>query len=314
MIDKSIRQHYQMGDEVKKLGYDVGQKLISPLKEKYLPEGKLDIGEVAKTALTNKLTTTAASKLAGTGILSSLGPIGMIIAMMLARKGVDYAKGKIPKDIGQAFTQGFTGLGVGSSEEQKELRDLEKRRDWMQKRKDTGKSYSKNKLKEVTDQIEKITKPIVYQDKILRDLKLDKDPIIPKITPKSPISYEDDFATTTIEDIINKKVSPISYEDDFATTTIKDIIDSGKGGGADVWDVPTKPTVEDTAAMEDIITAPPKRTITPVYYPHHDPADKPDRGNGGGGKGSSPSDAPGSPFLKGGRVDKALGGRSRDIG
>ena len=36
-------------------------------------------------------------------------------------------------------------------------------------------------------------------------------------------------------------------------------------------------------------------------------------GNGSGGKGSSPSDAPGTPFLKGGRIDKALGGRSRDI-
>ena len=35
--------------------------------------------------------------------------------------------------------------------------------------------------------------------------------------------------------------------------------------------------------------------------------------NGSGGKGSSPSDAPGTPFYKGGRVDKALGGRSRDI-
>ena len=75
-----------------------------------------------------------------------------------------------------------------------------------------------------------------------------------------------------------------------------------------------KPTVEDTAAMEDIITAPPKRTVT--YTPpvrHHTGGNGGGR-NGGGGKGSSPSDAPGSPFFRGGRVDKALGGRSRDIG
>ena len=72
-----------------------------------------------------------------------------------------------------------------------------------------------------------------------------------------------------------------------------------------------KPTVEDTAAMEDIITAPPKRTVT--YTPpvrHHTGGNGGGR-NGGGGKGSSPSDAPGSPFAKGGRIDKALGGRSR---
>ena len=81
MIDKSIRQYYQTGEKVKKFGYDVGQKLISP----YVDEGgKLDISKVAKTALTRKLTGAATKKLAGTGILSSLGPIGMLIAYMLA--------------------------------------------------------------------------------------------------------------------------------------------------------------------------------------------------------------------------------------
>ena len=109
MIDKSIRQHYQTGEKVKKLGYDVGQKLISsafPTNER----GKLDVGQLAKNVATNKLTTAATKKLAGTGILSSLGPIGMLIAYMLAKKGVTYAKGKMPKDIQQALTQGFTGL------------------------------------------------------------------------------------------------------------------------------------------------------------------------------------------------------------
>ena len=77
--------------------------------------------------------------------------------------------------------------------------------------------------------------------------------------------------------------------------------------------ITTKPTVEDTAAMEDIITAPPKPVTISVPVPRHISHGGNGGGNGGGGKGASPSDAPGSPFLKGGRVDKALGGRSRDI-
>ena len=96
-----------------------------PIKQKYLPGGKLDIGQVAKTALTNKLTSAATKKLAGTGILSSLGPIGMLIAYMLAKKGMRYASGKMPdiKTSLQAFQTGF-----GSPEEQRELRQLENRR------------------------------------------------------------------------------------------------------------------------------------------------------------------------------------------
>ena len=120
MIDKSIRQHYQKGEKVKKLKLvEMGEKLISsafPTNER----GKLDVGQLAKNVATNKLTTAATKKLAGTGILSSLGPIGMLIAYMLSKKGVTYAKGNMPKDIQQALTQGFTGLGVASPEEQKE--------------------------------------------------------------------------------------------------------------------------------------------------------------------------------------------------
>jgi len=148
MIDKSIRQHYQTGEKVKKFGYDVGQKLISsafPTKD-----GKLDVGQLAKNVATNKLTTAATKKLAGTGILSSLGPIGMLIAYMLAKKGMKYASGKMPKDIGQAFTQGFTGLGVASPEEQKELRVLENRRAKMLQRKNEGRNYSERNLDIVT--------------------------------------------------------------------------------------------------------------------------------------------------------------------
>ena len=117
-IDKSLRQHYQGGenvDQLKKWATD----LTGNVKEKYMPEGKLDIGEIAKTTLTNKLTSAAASKLAGTGSLSSLGPIGMIIAMMLARKGIgkgqEYLTQKWGEGKGGAF-QAFQA-GFGSPQE-----------------------------------------------------------------------------------------------------------------------------------------------------------------------------------------------------
>ena len=89
MIDKSIRQHYENGKDVKKFGWEAGKKTIwDPIKNRYMPEGKIDVGEVAKGALTRAATSKLTSKLAGTGLLSSLGPIGALLAMFLARKGI----------------------------------------------------------------------------------------------------------------------------------------------------------------------------------------------------------------------------------
>ena len=79
--------------------------------------------------------------------------------------------------------------------------------------------------------------------------------------------------------------------------------------------ITTKPTVEDTAAMEDIITAPPKRTVTYTPPVRHHTGGGNGGGNGGSGvaAGTGASGPPGRNYMKGGRVDKALGGRSRDI-
>ena len=272
MIDKSIRQHYQTGEKVKKFGYDVGQKLISP----YVDEGgKLDVGKVAKTALTRKLTTAATKKLAGTGILSSLGPIGMLIAYMLAKKGMKYASGKMPdiKTSLQAFQTGF-----GSPEEQRELRQLENRRQDMLQRKDEGRNYSEKNLDMVTRAIAEAKGLDINNPNEMKNI--DKDisnlyskTITPKVIPETPevkIPHLDNIITP-------KKISPISYEDDFATTTIKDILDK--------------------KTSEDIITPPPKpKPYSPPARPHGNGGGR----NGGGGKGSSPSDAPGSPFNRGG--------------
>ena len=122
-------------------------------------------------------------------------------------------------------------------------------------------------------------------DKPITQIQIEKSITEPSIIPGEPevkIPHLDNIITRpTVED----------------TAAMEDII--------------TRPTVEKTAAMEDIITAPSKPVVTYVSpaRPHGNGGGR----NGSGGKGSSPSDAPGTPFKKGGRVDKALGGRVRDI-
>ena len=121
MIDKSIRQYYQDGKKVKKLKLvEMGKELMSAI-----PSQQITPASIARNVVTRGI----GKKLAGTGILSSLGPIGALLAMFLARKGMDFASKKWGEGgVQQALTSGFAGLGVGSPEEQRELRVLEKRR------------------------------------------------------------------------------------------------------------------------------------------------------------------------------------------
>jgi len=328
MIDKSIRQHYQDGENVDQLKKWTTE-LTGNVKEKYLPEGKLDIGQVAKTALTNKLTSAATKKLAGTGILSSLGPIGMLIAYMLAKKGINYAKGKMPKDIGQAFTQGFTGLGVGSPQEQKELRVLEKRRaDMLQRKADPNKDYSEKNLDMVTRAIAEakgldINNPNEMRniDKPIQQIQIEKRITEPsRVIPKTPEVIIPHLEGGD-EKITTPKISPISYEDDFATTTIKDIIPTPTTVTRDVGlgdaGIAERIAAENRAAAQAAAQAAASKAAA---------ARAVDRHTGGGGDAGTAggSDAGhaaaggsgmhgGRHYLKGGRVDKALSGRSRDI-
>ena len=299
MIDKSIRQHYQNGEEVKKLKLvEMGEKLTSPLKEKYMPEGKIDVGEVAKTALTRKLTGAATKKLAGTGVLSSLGPIGMIIAYMLAKKGMAFASKKWGEGgIKQAYQAGMTG----SPAEGRELRQLENRRDYMLRRKEEGKTYSQKNLDEVTREIAQkkgldINNPNDMKniDKPITQIKIEKsitEP--PSIIPEEP-EVKSPFAKPipkTPDVIIPHDTDPIITEP-----------------------VYTPPDVSD---RHPDIPKPKPIPKTPTVI-HHTGG-----GNGGGNggvtggssasRGGAPSHSTRSLMSKGGRVDKALGGRSRDI-
>jgi len=341
MIDKSIRQHYQTGDKVKKLGYDVGQKLISPLKEKYIPEGKLDIGEVAKTALTKKLTGAATKKLAGTGILSSLGPIGTLLAMFLARKGVDYASGKIPdiKTSLQAFQTGF-----GSPEEQRELRQLEARRQYMLQRKAEGKNYSEKNLDIVTraiaeakgldinnpNEMKNIDKPITQ---IRTEKSITEPPqIIPeepevkspfaKPIPKTPVTdYESEAYGIT-------PTTPVRQDPDTGDASIAERIAAENRAAKEASDAMVAKEIAAAEAFRADKEKQEELARQAKAYAEAQAAKLPPQitqptggGNGGGqpqtgGGGYERGDYGGRGYhwAKGGRVDKALGGRSRDIG
>jgi len=338
MIDKSIRQHYQTGEKVKKFGYDVGQKLISsafPTKD-----GKLDVGQLAKNVATNKLTTAATKKLAGTGILSSLGPIGMLIAYMLAKKGMKYASGKMPKDIGQAFTQGFTGLGVASPEEQKELRVLENRRAKMLQRKNEGRNYSERNLDIVTRAIAEakgldINNPNEMKniDKPITQIQIEKRITeAPRVIPKTPeiisphLLGGDEIITPRVIPKTPEVISPHLEGDrtiptptstlttDFAFEDVKRAAqekeEQDRIVAAQVQQAAAIKAENDRQQRERDAAA----ARAPISVPV--PAHISGGGGNGGQSGSMPTGTGGrNPWgrAKGGRVDKALGGRVRDI-
>ena len=327
MIDKSIRQHYQDGEEVNTL-----TKLKNELMA--IPRKKITPTSIAKNVVTRGI----GKKLAGTGLLSSLGPIGALLAMFLSRKGMDFASKKWGEGgVGQAFASGMTGFG--SPQEGKELRVLEKRRANMIQRKEEGKNYSEKNLGMVTRAIAEAKGIDINNPNEMKNI--DKDisnlyskTITSQVIPKTPEIISPHLLGG---DEIIKRPTVID------TAAMEDII--------------TRPTVIDTAANEDIIN----KIITPIYSnPNEDRAREEAAANraaeekaaanramqqkiaaaakatvsvpvpahisGGGGNGNqSQSSSSGGGYsrgdyggrghhwAKGGRVDKALGGRSRDI-
>ena len=296
MIDKSIRQHYSTGDEVKKFGYEAGQKLISPLKNKYIAQdtGKIKKTEIAKDIGINLAKKAVARKLG----LASLNPILGLLSLF----GFKPFKTLTEGGVKQAFTAGMTGTQA-DYETARELRSLENRRDWMQKRKDEGKSYSKKKLEEVTDQINTIKKTA------------------PTVKKTSPISYEDDLATTTIKDILDKDYG---FEDK-KTAPLKPtpIIDYEY----EAYNPPTAPIRQDPdtgdASIAEKIAAEQREAEKRAVQEAVNIQIATSRGNGGNQESTSSSSGSGYSrgdyggrgyhWAKGGRVDKALGGRVRDI-
>jgi hypothetical protein len=253
MIDKSIRQHYEEGKKVNVIQEGI-DKFTGNVKEKFFPQDDTGLDEkqlvknVASSFLQRKLTTAAASKLAGTGILSSLGPIGMIIAAMLANKGIKYAKGKIKPDIKTAL-QSFQEGMIGSPKEQKELKGLEKRRANLIQRKDEGKTYSDKNLGTVTRAIAEAKGIDINNPNEMKNIDEDISRIYNKTM--TPISKQDEeYAETGDLDVYS----------DTGTNTYTVPASEYSYAGSDEEDDALNyiiPTVENIQANEDNITQSP---------------------------------------------------------
>ena len=308
MIDKSIRQHYANGkivdpfiEGMQKIWKSPTAQKLKPvnigqnLKQTYFPqrEGRLDKTQLAKNVgeqfLTNLATKKALSGIMGTGALSFLGPLAPFAAMFLANKAV----GKGKEYLGQAYrtgdmTQGFQPPGLPSLfrapgqtqaqwEADRQLGQLQKRKEYMWDRMLKDKSYSEKNLIDVINQIAKKTGAVDADDMAF----------IPKVIPPTPeiISPHLDGEKTTT-----------------APTTITRDVGLGDAGIA-----------EQIAAQDRAAKA--AQAAAARAVDRHRGQDA-----GGGGLGASSAPDRGSPgrgghhFRKGGRIDKALGGRIRDIG
>ena len=310
MIDKSIRQHYQEGDEVKKLKLlEMGEKLTSPLKNKYISQdtGKIKKSEIAKDIGINFAKKAVARKLG----LASLNPILGLLSLF----GFNPFKTLTEGGAKQAFTSGVAGLGFDSPAEGRELRQLEKRKANMLRRKEEGKTYSKKNLEEVTREIAQkkgldINNPNDMKniDKPITQIKIEKsitEP--PSINPEEP-EVKSPFAKPIPK--TPKVIIPHLEGDDIIPTPTTVTRDVGLGDAG----IAEKIAAENRAAEKAAAQAAAARAAAARAVDRHRGGGN-GGGNGGGmGKGQDPGGgAAGSPFAKGGRVDKALGGRSRDI-
>ena len=185
----------------------------------------------------------------------------------------------------------------------------------MLRRKEEGKTYSKKNLEEVTREIAQkkgldINNPNDMKniDKPITQIKIEKsitEP--PSIIPEEP-EVKSPFAKPIPK--TPKVIIPHLEGDDIipSPTTVTRDVGLGDAGIAE------KIAAENRAAEKAAAQAAAARAAAARAVDRHRGGGN-GGGNGGGmGKGQDPGGgAAGSPFAKGGRVDKALGGRSRDI-
>ena len=300
MIDKSIRQHYANGKNVDHFVEGMQKIWRSPtaqnlksanigqnLRQTYFPqrEGRLDKTQLAKNIggqfLTNLATKKALSGIMGTGALSFLGPLAPFTAMFLANKAV----GKGKEYLGQAYrtgdiTQGFQPPGLPSLfrapgqtqaqwEADRQLGQLQKRKEYMWDRMLKDKPYSEKNLIDVINQIAKKTGAVDADDMAF----------IPKKTYISPARPHEEKTTTA--------PTPMSNMGEIAATARQA---EAKAAAA-------------AAAAQAV-----------------DRHRGQDAGSGGIGSAASREGPAGGSIgasrfrAEGGRIDKALGGRIRDIG
>ena len=354
MIDKSLRQYYRDGENVKKeknileklaSSFFKGKEFIATKKtELTAPTDTRNLMDITSDVILKKWGLTAQdikniktgkpiSKVAsdilkrkfaiggeGEGLSLSEGfkasPTNVFRAFNLARK-TGIPVGKILSSpllpivgitgiaaLANKYRKQITGYDTQREyEEAKELRVLEKRRADMLKRKSEGEGYSDRNLGQVTREIAKkkgldINNPNEMRniDKDIEDIKIEKE-----ITG-SGYGYPD-----STKDIIKDPIIPqFPGENEI-------IQQQREKAEFDRVVAENKAKAEAEAAAQRAYAA---RVPDPIY---HQPSGNGDRHGGGGGQTSqAAADRAGgssysSPFKKGGRIDKPLTGRSRDI-
>ena len=267
--------------------------LPQKLKQTYFPqkEGSLDKTQLAKNLggkfLTNLATKKALSGIMSTGALSFLGPLAPFAAMFLANKAV----GKGKDYLAQGFQQ--KGLSSLSNKVSGPMSYLQPKQDRTFKDKDFGVgSYGKVSLAGIL--YDKKHGAGAYKQKTIRnrisnivkggstsDIAIDK---LNELAKDLDFEHEGAISTTTTP-------TPMSNMGEIAATA-------------------RQAEAQAAAAQAAAAQAAAARAVD-----RHRGQDA-----GGGGLGASSAPDRGSPgrgghhFRKGGRIDKALGGRIRDIG
>ena len=337
IIRNAVKQNPEVEGIIKK-SINKAKGLAASTAKNYTDQntGNITIKSAVKGGVQSVVKNLIGKNLARTGLLTALGPLGLLIGNWAAGKVVDKFTGKKDEGMvstffnkiqadGDKFTSKFREPGSQAQwEADRGLRQLEARKEYMLTRKKEGKNYSQKNLEEVTNQIN--TTKVKDKDygfdvkgnftgEGLTTEELDK---MDSPGPSKDYGFDDsgDFTgegLTTEE--LDKMDSPGPSED-------YGFDDSGDFTGEGL-------TLDE---LEEI-SAPPAPAHVDEPSWSGDSGDSGDSGSSnddGWGdvdgvsyiaKGGLAQRAPRKSMLKGGRVDKALGGRmdrpltgrSRDI-
>ena len=179
IIRNAVKQNPEVEGIIKK-SIDKAKGLAASAAKNYTDQntGNITIKSAAKGGAQSFVKNLIGKNLARTGLLTALGPLGLLIGNWAAGKVVDKFTGKKDEGMvstffnkiqadGDKFTSKFREPGSQAQwEADRELRQLEARKEYMLKRKEEGKNYSQKNLEEVTNQINttKGTAPVTVTD------------------------------------------------------------------------------------------------------------------------------------------------------
>ena len=341
IIRNAVKQNPEVEGIIKK-SINKAKGLAASTAKNYTDQntGNITIKSAAKGGAQSFVKNLIGKNLARTGLLTALGPLGLLIGNWAAGKVVDKFTGKKDEGMvstffnkiqadGDKFTSKFREPGSQAQwEADRELRQLEARKEYMLTRKKEGKNYSQKNLEEVTNQINttKRTAPVTVTDYGFDD----KGNFIGEgLGPSEDYGFDDDgnfigegpgpskdYGFDDSGDFIGEgltkeeldKMDSSGPSKDYGFDDEGNFIGEGLGGSP----APPAPTHYDE----------PGWSVDSGDSGDSGSSDSGSTDDGGWGdvdgvsyiaKGGLAQRAPRKSMLKGGRVDKALTGRSRDI-